>query len=254
MNLQILSDLHIEFAYQIPKLSLEVDVLIMAGDLCPILNKTSSGELLFEKFLIEFFAQYPHVSIVFVAGNHEYYHSSLLMGNSILRRLDDQFPSFYFLNNESLQLKNINFIGSTLWTNFRAFNATHKTIVEIQEGINDFICIKGAKGRLQPKEIIRLFNQSCDCIQALKKKELLNVVITHFGPSEQSCHTKYAKSGVSAYFMSNCEHLMKDVPLWIHGHTHSSMNYRINHTRVICNPKGYYDENSFFNSNLVISL
>ena len=28
--------------------------------------------------------------------------------------------------------------------------------------------------------------------------------------------------------------------LWVHGHTHDSLDYMIEKTRVICNPYGYY--------------
>ena len=27
--------------------------------------------------------------------------------------------------------------------------------------------------------------------------------------------------------------------VWIHGHTHTSFDYRIQGTRVVCNPRGY---------------
>jgi hypothetical protein len=29
------------------------------------------------------------------------------------------------------------------------------------------------------------------------------------------------------------------VSLWIHGHTHESVDYFVNSTRVVCNPRGY---------------
>ena len=28
--------------------------------------------------------------------------------------------------------------------------------------------------------------------------------------------------------------------LWVHGHTHSSADYQVGDTRVVCNPYGYY--------------
>jgi Icc-related predicted phosphoesterase len=28
-------------------------------------------------------------------------------------------------------------------------------------------------------------------------------------------------------------------PLWIHGHIHKSFDYRIEKTRIVCNPRGY---------------
>ena len=47
--------------------------------------------------------------------------------------------------------------------------------------------------------------------------------------------------------------------LWIHGHTHSSSNYRHHRTQVVANPRGYVRwngtiENTRFNPQLVITL
>ncbi len=30
-----------------------------------------------------------------------------------------------------------------------------------------------------------------------------------------------------------------DIDLWIHGHIHAHSDYKINKTRVVCNPRGY---------------
>lgn len=42
--------------------------------------------------------------------------------------------------------------------------------------------------------------------------------------------------------------------LWVHGHVHDSCDYRIGDTRILCNPRGYNDENSNFNPVLVINV
>ena len=48
------------------------------------------------------------------------------------------------------------------------------------------------------------------------------------------------------------------VPLWIHGHTHDSFDYRLNGTRVVCNPRGYAkdgaNENPLFDAGFVIEI
>jgi pyruvate carboxylase len=41
-------------------------------------------------------------------------------------------------------------------------------------------------------------------------------------------------------FASDLAALVREpVKLWIHGHTHESMDYELNGTRVVCNPRGY---------------
>ena len=69
MNVQVLSDLHLEFHQDSGERFLMgldpqgVDVLVVAGDLC---TKREHAEVL--RFLSH---KYPHV--VFIVGNHDYY-------------------------------------------------------------------------------------------------------------------------------------------------------------------------------------
>jgi len=42
--------------------------------------------------------------------------------------------------------------------------------------------------------------------------------------------------------------------LWIHGHTHVSLDYMIKNTRVITNPKGYVNENPDFDPHYIIEV
>jgi hypothetical protein len=67
------------------------------------------------------------------------------------------------------------------------------------------------------------------------------VVITHHLPSQRSIAPRYAGSLSNAGFVSELEPMMgaERVQLWIHGHTHSSFDYTVAGTRVVCNPRGY---------------
>ena len=65
------------------------------------------------------------------------------------------------------------------------------------------------------------------------------VVITHHYPSFQSTAPMYQQDLGSAAFGSDLEHWMGRAALWVHGHTHSSFDYVLNGTRVVCNPRGY---------------
>jgi len=44
------------------------------------------------------------------------------------------------------------------------------------------------------------------------------------------------------------------VALWIHGHTHTSVDFELNGTRIISNQRGYPREESGFQPFLVIDL
>ena len=43
---------------------------------------------------------------------------------------------------------------------------------------------------------------------------------------------------MSAAFASDVEHLFDGVALWLHGHTHRSVDHTVATTRIINNPRG----------------
>ena len=46
-----------------------------------------------------------------------------------------------------------------------------------------------------------------------------------------------------------------EIDIWIHGHIHTSSDYQIGKTRIICNPKGYPDEpDSGFEHDFIIEV
>lgn len=70
-------------------------------------------------------------------------------------------------------------------------------------------------------------------------------------------HPKYKGSPLNRYFVGAAEQVFENRPaLWIHGHTHESMDYLHGTTRVLCNPFGYmdYEVNPHFNPALVVDV
>ena len=67
------------------------------------------------------------------------------------------------------------------------------------------------------------------------------VVITHHAPSERSIPPYHLGSILNGAFASNLDWFVENsrVPLWIHGHTHHSVDYKIGETRVFSNQRGY---------------
>ena len=87
------------------------------------------------------------------------------------------------------------------------------------------------------------------------------VVVTHHAPSFKSVISYFETNLTSACFASNLEHLMDGdkVALWVHGHMHTSLDYEVNGTRVICNPRGYTrfgdeQQNNEYKDDLVIEI
>jgi hypothetical protein len=87
------------------------------------------------------------------------------------------------------------------------------------------------------------------------------VVLTHHGPHRLSLAPRFADHWVSTAFINELPAAFFDVPvLWVHGHTHTSFDYRIGGCRVLCNPRGYARsgagaaENPRFDARCVVTL
>ena len=80
------------------------------------------------------------------------------------------------------------------------------------------------------------------------------MVITHHAPHPASVHPRWRDNPVNPAFVSDLTRLMGKACLWIHGHTHDSFDYTVGGTRVLCNPKGYRDENRAFRPDLTVTI
>jgi predicted phosphohydrolase len=104
MKLQILSDLHTEFAEFSPP-ETGADVVILAGDIGVGLGG------------IEWAAsQFPNQPVIYVPGNHEYYGHDITLIDELVKQSPE---NIHVLNNDAMVLNGVRFLGSTLWTDFR---------------------------------------------------------------------------------------------------------------------------------------
>lgn len=248
MMIQVLADLDTEFVDYEIDLAEDADVVVIAGDF------TVADSL--EK--LELLARTVGRPIVFVAGNHEYYGGVFDEVNEKLEEIGSSQRNFHFLNDASVKIEDVQFIGSTLWSNFDLSPHLDEFVSIIEYAMNDFNCIRNSSTEnFSPYDCIRLNEGSRSFLRdridtsSCGKK----VVVTHFGPSPKSIHSKYEGNPANPYFSCNCEDLMgPTVPLWIHGHTHESIDYEHKKTHVIANPKGYYGENKRFNGKLLVEI
>lgn len=81
------------------------------------------------------------------------------------------------------------------------------------------------------------------------------VVVTHHLPHRRSINPMFDHHPLNPAFASHMPDLVcAPVDLWIHGHTHCSVDYTTDGTRVLCNPRGYgpHDLNPKFEPGLVV--
>jgi hypothetical protein len=99
------------------------------------------------------------LAVIYVEGNHFYYHNDFF-GHIQELKTKKSFPgNVHFLENESVEINGVMFVGATLWTDFLG-----KDFFKMQyarKNMNDFVVIKKADGtRLMPEETVDLFHES----------------------------------------------------------------------------------------------
>lgn len=250
MKINIMSDVHNEFSL-LSNPETESEVVILAGDIHTG-TKAIEWAKLFDK------------PVIYVAGNHEFYKNHL---ESINRKIKEgtEGTNIHFLNNSSVEINGVRFIGTTLWTDFNLFGNPDSAKLEAQDAMNDYRLIRCSPSyrKLRPIDTQSAFEKA---LVFLKDKlnepfEGKTVVVTHMAPSLQSVSELYKEDKLTPSYASHLDYLMGDkIDLWIHGHVHHSNDYNINGTRIISNPRGYHrmgaelPENKDFNPALVIEL
>ena len=235
MKIQLASDLHLEFLQRnspgerLIAPVLGADVLVLAGDI------VDGGRV------FKLFADWP-TPIIYVAGNHEFYgHAIDLMREKM--RSSAVLSGIHFLENESVVIGGVRFLGTTLWTDYRL--RSNRTQIELMEhaqrGLNDHQLIRNGGLRFSAQDALGLHERA----RAWLEYELAQpfagktVVVSHHGPHLLSVHARYAGDLLSAAFVSDLSALMPGVDLWLHGHVHDSFDYQIGRCRVVANPAGY---------------
>ncbi|ACA89201.1 metallophosphoesterase [Burkholderia orbicola MC0-3] len=264
MKLLVLSDLHNEFepAVADAKTIARSDVVVLAGDIHT--KDRSIG-------WAQAFVDDPTKPVILVAGNHEFYRGHFDGTLDKLRNLA-QGTNIHFLENDAFVLGDVRFLGCTLWTDFKLYanniSAT-RCIRDAQQAMADFRLIRATSSyrRLYPADTVRRHELSRAWLRNTLSEpfEGKTVVVTHHAPSASSVDAEYEGDPLTPAYASDLEDLMGPaVPLWIHGHMHTSFDYVVpgndasssRGTRVICNPRGYSPKhlNPDFNPSLLIEI
>ena len=254
MRVQIFSDLHADVApIKAITVAPDIDAVVVAGDIC------QGAERAYTVLRQIVPMQVP---IVFVMGNHEYYGRCL---QDELAQARDIAPLYgvHLLENGSIDLDGVRFVGATLWTDYRLFGETNVPLAmqAARDGLNDHRRIAWSKApwrRFRPQEALLLHRRSRAFIKAELAKPFAGptVVVTHHAPYPGSLHPRYQSDLLSAAYVSDLTPVIEAgrPDFWIHGHIHKSFGYRVGPTRIFCNPHGYGNENPDFDPALVVEV
>jgi len=284
MNLQLLSDLHLEaHPHFQPTPAPGADVLVLAGDI----GSYQEGGLLQEEYFgLERFSPLPQFSawpcpVIFVPGNHEYDMQDWDMAHDRLRRVCDAL-GIIWLERESLVLQGVRFVGTTLWTDYDAIALLDEHVqagdmarlLKLRDksfrAANFYLRKTGGTREGQPflAEPMRAQALVCqDWLRHALQQPFVGktVAVTHFAPSLQSRDPRYGLVPGTAGFCNALDDLLPYADLWLHGHLHAPSDYAAQglradgsawHCRVVANPLGYArkGEQGHFQPNACITL
>ena len=265
MKIALASDLHLEFEDIDLKNTEGAEVLILSGDIMVAedlhnhpemdygmysniniadLGRRQKVALRFRDFLARCSKEFPHV--VYVAGNHEFYHGRWKASLDHLRTECAKYPNVYFLERDIKVINKVSFIGATLWTDCNRNDRL--TILTLNGIMNDYRVIRNDEhefARLHPDSTIQRHHQTMGYLKSVlpDMKDEKVVFVGHHGPSAKSTHPRYQyETHMNGGYRSDLDEFIMDHPqivLWTHGHMHDPFDYMIGTTRVVCNPRGY---------------
>jgi len=249
LNLAVASDLHFEFHKNdpawLPPLPVCCDVLVLAGDI-GVGNGAARAVFRIADAL-------PDTTIVWVAGNHEFYNHHIGKQLDKYRRACAKHPQVFFLENAAVEIKGYRFLGCTLWSGFDCLGeaSLKPAMLEAQACISDFSLIRtAAEGRLfTPTDAAHRYAESYRWLEAeLSTGEPGKmVVVTHFPPCREARHRGLPENPLTPYFQANCDELIHryQPALWLYGHNHWTDDITLGDTRLVSNQLGYPSEDGY---------
>ncbi|KAB2895842.1 MAG: metallophosphoesterase [Burkholderiaceae bacterium] len=267
MNIQLLSDLHLEaHPHFQPQPAPGADVLVLAGD---IGSYQAGSQLADEDFGLARFSPLPRseggagwpVPVLYVPGNHEYDGQDFDAAHQRLRAACERW-GLVWLERATAVLQGVRFVGATLWSDFDALSAHEgRDDLARQLGLRDkafraanFYLRKTGGTRHGEPFLAEAVREEALASQAWLRTALAapfdgpTVAVTHFAPSLQSADPRYGLVPGTAGFCNALDDLLPRARLWLHGHLHAPSDYVAQgrhadgtpwRCRVVANPLGY---------------
>ena len=264
MNIQLLSDLHLESNPRFTATPAPgADLLVLAGDIGSYQNGSLLESLNIDDFGLARFSPLPvsqggaawPVPVFFLPGNHEYDGLDFDAAHARLRETCERL-AMVWLERETVLLQGVRFIGSTLWTDFDALSTGQALSGDITlahqlkarekafRAANFYLKKNHAFRAGEPMLAAGWREQGLQSHAWLRQALAVpfdgrTVVVTHFAPSLLSSDPRYGLTPGTAGFCNSLDDLFGRADLWLHGHLHCPVDYRKHGCRVLANPLGY---------------
>lgn len=223
------------------------DLLVLAGDIGCLHSPN------FPK-LIDYVAE-KWEKVIFVPGNHEFY-STFCDIDSLKKKYADfmlSYPNVHYLDNSSYEYKGYLFVGSVLWSNPTITKARSDFwLIQEKESNGNIKGLTRDKYNVLYKEALAYVKNTVD--NASNKV----ILITHFPPiSKGVCDPEFENSIYNDYFTNKLNDLdvsLKNVKMWISGHTHYSYDIDKDGCKFVSNQLGYkWETNKKFHSTFSVN-
>ena len=205
--------------------------LIIAGD---VYTKGRWPEI--ATFLSEQFKQ-----VIMVAGNHDYYGTSLEHALVRLRESIAELTNVVLLEHECTTVDGVRIAGCTLWHRLDPISA-----IDWRYFMNDSRLIRGPNfTRIRWEHIHQAHIASLKFIENSKA----DILVTHHALSDQSVGAAYRGLVTNQFYATHRPDILSLFKHHVHGHMHQSFEYEESNCQVHCNPYGYdqqinYDDGS----------
>lgn len=234
MLIRLLSDTHREFDRTWTPTHLDTDtdtILVLAGDIDVGKQVPMFVDSIAERFR----------AVVYVAGNHEMYNGNI---EDIYDKLKATAHNAYMLQNDTVTIDDVEFVGATLWTDFNDFNPL--AMWDAQNNMNDFLKIRHTTNykRITPTRMLFENKASRDFLSETIDPNKKQVVVTHHCPTEAAnTGDPYAGGKLSpCFYNTGMDQLVIDAGHWFFGHTHHCVDMDFHGTRIVSNCRGYPGE------------
>lgn len=241
MIVQVLSDLYLyKNEDYVITVNPNTDVLIFAGNIDIITKNNNVYNMNFLNTVKDILNTHKNINIIYVFGNNEYYGHDY---NDIVEYVKTiNIPRLYILNNKSIVIDNVKFIGSTLWTDIpMKYNLTKQS--------NNYKSIEYNKKDITIKDTNELFDNSVEYILDELKTAYQSVVITYYAPSFHCLNETTQNSAIKHLYASELDIVIKHysgtLTHWFCGGNIGTYDFFIDDTKIIYNSL-CYRKNHYF--------
>ena len=245
MKIRILSDLHLEFgSIEITKLPEDKEtILILAGDIHVGMRGCKFVDKMCEQFK----------EVIYILGNHEFYHNHYETILDNWKYVAKNKHNLHVLEDDYVIFEDVLFMGGTMWTDVN--EGDWLTVRSTKRGMNDFNVIQGFDIH---KSMEMHYKTKCyftDVVKLFPDHKV--VAITHHLPVKECISPAFVGHPLNPGFVStDLEYLLKDVDLWVYGHTHLGADLAVGDTRLVCNPRGYqgYEHTTDYDDTFTVEI